>query len=631
MGRFDERLPQNPEENSRGNSEPLEATAASIQAVAEELQIIKQNLLKSLQEDVNRLETDRNRLLGDIRRLQEEKENLQTSREVSELQPLVRQLAQVMANHITFELQSSVEKLISQAASVNSSGQADEGSVTTQINENTAQLLGSLDDTITITFNTLQQELNNYHSNLSQQLSRMLVQGQQGEAILAELVNRLRSELEKTTQTTATSQERFLQEFASTQQQQTPEEASTFSWNQNQETQASVSPATQIQNQQTQNQQSENQEIVVNNEPISRIPPTPSLPPSIPATEEPPSNSGISPSVSVGIILILFSAVTSSLYNVAIKVIFHQGGNIFGTLALQQLIPPTLGNCLLILMLRMLVVVPLMSLFAPMLHPRVWDDLERLVEAVRGNPTPERTKAKQLLGLSIASGCFLFLSQVLIYLAIGNVATGMAIALLFIYPIVTILLSWLLFRDRPSSFRIGAAACIGIGELLILAGATGVGVGNLSVGSTTAIFSGVAFASYVILTRICATRLHPVSSTLINFATMLLLCFVFLILPYPQNLSVQVYTPNILELILSAFVLGVLTICAYLLNNFGVRKLGATRSAIMGATVPAFTVIFAGLIIQEALQPEQILGILLITFGTAAFGWERMRKVRTST
>ncbi len=336
------------------------------------------------------------------------------------------------------------------------------------------------------------------------------------------------------------------------------------------------------------------------------------------------NSSGLSPS-QIGLLLIVLAAVVSSLYNVAIKIIFHEGSQIFGVLEVERLLPPTLGNTLLILTLRFMVVVPLMVLLSPILHPALWQDLENLTNSVRGNPTPANAASKQILLLSIVSGGFLFLSQVLIYIAIAQVTTGMAIALFFVYPMVTGLLSWFLFRDRPTIFRISAIAAICCGELLVLGGSGSIGMGNTSMGSSTAILSGVAFAAYIILTRVCASKLHPVTFTLINFATMLVLSFICLMLPLPSSWNLAVDPSKMLELVLSAFILGVLTLAGYLLNNVGISKLGASRSALIGGTIPVLTVIFAGFIIQENLAIVQILGVLLVTFGAAAFSFETMR------
>jgi drug/metabolite transporter (DMT)-like permease len=91
----------------------------------------------------------------------------------------------------------------------------------------------------------------------------------------------------------------------------------------------------------------------------------------------------------------------------------------------------------------------------------------------------------------------------------------------------------------------------------------------------------------------------------------------------PSNLGLAISSSNILELILSALILGVLTLCGYLFNNFGIRKLGSPISSLIGGTVPVFTVIFAGFMLQESLQIVQIMGIMLVTIGAAILSWKK--------
>ncbi|MER3494485.1 MAG: hypothetical protein C4323_20835 [Mastigocladus sp. ERB_26_2] len=644
MGRFEKRS-----ENSRAGETFTEADTA-LRAVTEELQIIQRTLLKSLQEDIKRLQTERLRLADDIKRLQEEKEELLQGRQLSELQVLLRQLANILASHISSQLQSSLETLAKQAVE-----QADESK--DESNAVVNQLLGSLDDTLTITFNTLQQEVKNYQTNISRQLSQMSLQQQQGEEILAELVNRLRgelirAELEKTTQ-------RFPQQSPPTVIQTTPypadeptqQQESAF-WEtpphradeptQQQES-SSWDVPTEIETdrireyQEAEINRSEESEVfastkdnlvaVNSSQDSDTIFSMNGASPSEQVTAAAPSrrrrNSSVAP---MGLLLILVSTVVISLYNVAIKVIFNSTSLIFGVFEVEGLLAPTLGNSLLILMLRMLVVVPLMLVLAPILYPQVWQDLQSLVGSRRTkSTTTTNAKAKQVLLLSIVSGCFLFLSQVLIYIAISQIATGVAIALMFVYPAISGLLAWSLLKEQPTSLRLSAIASIFLGQMLILAGDTSIGTGNAFLGSITAVVSGIAFAFYVILTNICASKVHPVPFTLINFATMLVLSFVGLIIPLPTTWSLQVNSNKLLELILSAFILGVLTLFSHVFNNVGIRKLGATRSAILGATVPVITMILAGLIIQETLLPAQVLGVLFVTGGAAAVSYEKMR------
>ncbi|MFN7525405.1 MAG: hypothetical protein ACK5RD_20150, partial [Aphanizomenon sp.] len=90
MGRFEKR-PENP----RIRGELSRAAENALWDVVEDLENLQQNLLRSLQEDVKRLEIEKNRLSSDIQRLIEEKENLQQSRQITEQQVLIRQLAEV--------------------------------------------------------------------------------------------------------------------------------------------------------------------------------------------------------------------------------------------------------------------------------------------------------------------------------------------------------------------------------------------------------------------------------------------------------------------------------------------------------------------------------------------------------
>ncbi|MBH8554892.1 EamA family transporter [Nostocaceae cyanobacterium CENA357] len=790
MGRFEKR-PDTP--RVRGDLSRSAETA--LWAVVEDLEHLQQNVLRSLQEDIKKLQTEKSRLSEDIQQLIDEKEHLLQVRQITEQQVLIRQLAEALAKHISSQLQSSLTALASQAKERDSNERSVLKSAETPFNyveennKNVEKLLGTLDDNLTIAFNSLQQEVKNYQSSFSQQLSRMHGQQQEGEAILEELISQLRKQLTKTiteppevapleetrqfaqrgeppevrlegnppddfslqatgsprlnlsaepvVQTTPPTvlQPQVTQVSPSTvlqpteQQPDSPQKTSTESklkeerrsFNESTsvipkdlaeigsespsatppqlseitlsstkgndaeptsvipknlaEKNSESSPATPPQlskrtlsslkesatkitpdlsqssiessltrekvnepisltskdlsekgNKSLTSKKNNTEPISVLNRDLSQSNTNSAPAPKQKATPSSPksrSSSALSP-IQIGFLLVVLSTVVSSLYNVAIKDMFHRGYEIAGVVE-ERLISATLGNIMLILTLRLLVVVPLMVLLAPMMYPQVWQDLQNLVRSTRGNPGSGNGRNQRIFQLSIASGCFLFLSQVLIYFALGQVAAGMAIALFFVYPLVSAVLSWLLFRDRPGMFRAAAIGSIFCGELLILAGAVNTGIADISLGSITAIFAGVAFACYVILTRICAAKLHPVSFTLINFATMLALSFIFLMLPLPSDWSLVVDPSKLLEIVLSAFILGVLTLLSYVFNHIGIGKLGASRAAIIGTGVPILTVIFAGLMIQETLEFMQILGVLFVTFGAAAFSFEKMR------
>ncbi|TAE52892.1 MAG: hypothetical protein EAZ87_24460, partial [Nostocales cyanobacterium] len=663
--------------------------------------------------------------------------------------------------HISSQLQSSLKNIAHPSTQDESSSQevlksAEATSATaSQINENVSQMLNNLDDTVTVTFSSLQQELKNYQSNLSQQLLRMYSQQQQGEEILTAFIQRLQEELEKrkeqNSQPTLTSgaptllqSEPYTNGFAQTSSQkivnepisvlspespenynsstravivpppekpsepvsvispdlsvtQVPTPSSIFpvSTDESSDSTSPTSPETSSETPSETPSEKPSEPISVispdlsvtqvptpssifpvptENSSESTSPTSPGTPPEKPSeTPSEPvsvvtgnsatknlanlpklsskqqvtpsrerSRSRTSPNwspVQIGFLLVLASTVMSSLYNVVVKALFYKGSGLLGSLQTQQLIFPTLGNIFFILMLRLLVVVPLMLLLAPILHPTVWQDLQNLFNSVgkksqnhqnNQNNQNNQNKKKPVLPLSIASGICLFLSQVLVYIAISQITTGVAIALFFIYPMITGLIAWFLFRERPNIFIFSAISSIFCGQLLILSSYSNP-PSDTSLGIISGIMSGIAFAVYVILTRLSAPTLHPVSFALINFCTMLLLSFICLLVPLPIDWSLSIRSVNLLEVILSAFMLGVLTLCGYLFNNFGIRKLGGQRSAIIGAIVPVLTVIFAGLILQEKLDILQILGVLLVTGGAVGISLEKMQNLVKSS
>jgi drug/metabolite transporter (DMT)-like permease len=636
MGRF-EKQPDNP----RPRGDLSRAAENALWTVVEDLENLQQNVLRLLLEDVKRLEADKKRLVDDIQQLAEEKEKLQQARKITEQQVLIRQIAEVLAKHISTQLQSSLKELTSLAIETESStrnpltsGETN-GNKESKIQENVGHMFDTLDDTVTIAFNSLQQELKNYQSNISQQLSRMYNQQQQGEAILEEFINRLQQGLERTPleAPVQTSLQRIPaevelretslnlplppentpnpQELISEppvifppRQENTTEPISVLELDLPEEM-ISLPPVMLTPAKETKS------------EPVSVLRPdlTQFSPGATPRRRRSRKSPGSSP-LQVGLLLIVLSTVISSLYNVVIRVIFHS--DTLGQLA------PTVGNIMLILVLRFMVVVPLMLLLAPILHPLVWEDLKNLFNTTRRNRPTNSTGSQRVLVLSIFSGCVLFLSQVLIYMAIGQIPTGIAIALFFIYPLISGLLSSFLLGDRLRILGVGAMGAIFGGELLVLGGSS-TGLTNNSVGTGTAIVSGLAFAVYVILTRICANKIHPVSFSLINFITMFVLSFILLMVPLPDGGNLVIDTSKLLEIVLSAFMLGVLTLCGYLLNNFGTRKLGPSKSTVIGAAIPVLTVIFAGMFIQETLDINQVIGVFLVAFGAAVLGWEKMQ------
>ncbi|AFY38494.1 protein of unknown function DUF6 transmembrane [[Leptolyngbya] sp. PCC 7376] len=533
--------------------------------------------LEQINADLDRLRQNlTSQLQGEIQQLQQHKTQLQ--QEISSLEAQRRSLMQQMAPTLAAELRNIVSR---QSANPSPNSSYSNGSPQVENYSNNAnRLISDLDETFRSTFKTLQLDLNSYHSSLSQQLSQMYTLEQQGEAILDALVNRLKEELNN-------SQPRYVAPPPVTSVQQS----------------TAMQPTTDYGYEQTD---------IIQDEPLEPKVYTPSPKDTAPVKKELTFSKP-----QLGLILILFSSLILSLQNVVISIILNQS-SIFGFIKTGGYISPGIGNSLLILFLRMIFVVPVMCLIAKSLHPSSFKDIEKFFE--------ERNW--MLMAKVAGCGFALFLSQVLIYTALGPLSPGVAITIFFIFPIVTLLLAWLSFGERPSNIRWLVAFVVVLGVGLISAPSGGAQL-SLPFGSVlAAIFSGVSFAVHVLLIQACTKKIHPVPFSVINFGTILVFASISLFLTFtpfmPDSWSISVEPGKGFSVLLSGMILGVLTLLSYLANNIGVSYIGAAISAIFGATGPVLTSILSLIIIGKTLSGQQVLGMLVVTAGVLALNLERL-------
>ncbi|MDF0552974.1 EamA family transporter [Kamptonema sp. UHCC 0994] len=576
-----------------GDAKPAEEV---LNSVIQELETLHENVRGQLAEDITRLQTEKTSLIEDIDRLREQYRQLHSQqvetlsqRYIYQQQLWLKQLAQVLANNLQELLVQRFNELSANSGQGMNvaipSGEFPTPILANNYNERASELLASLDASVNRTFNMMDRDLSTYESSLSQRLRNMEGMERQGEALLETLVNRLRVELEEEVDGTFDPRD---YDSTDTTNSLHPEQPS---------------PA------------------------IRKPLPEPTVPPPAPTPAKQPASQ-----VQVGLLLALISAVVLSLFNVSLKIILKAKAPrmIFGLFEVQGVVSPGFGNSLLILLIRLIVVMALMPILATFLYPSVWKDLRRFID------NGDRDLWTKVLG----SAFFLFLSQVCIYIAIGNIPTGVAITIFFIYPIVTVLASWGLFGDRPTLLRILAMCVITSGLLLAALPSFGQkAIGDVGLGVTAAVAAGVTFAGYVLLTQMAAGKLHPIPFSLVNFAAIFVFSAVSLILlplgidglGLPANLAVFV-DPNVWSgLIFGGFILGVLTLFSYLLNNFAIRFAGAALASVIGTLGPALTALFALVIINEKIPFIQVSGLALVTLGVAGMSLERMFMPKKTT
>ncbi len=615
--------------------------------IQQDLKEFQTDLVAQLTQDVGHLQTEKVQLLSDIAQLRQQKQALESQthlslsqQQLAQQQIWAKQLAQALATRLYLLLSDKLQNPQGyDRHSIHTATTASRYAVSAQAQTlETERSLTSLDTAVNQTLSSLKHDLDSYQSSINQQLSRMQSLENQGEAILDALVSRLNQQLQTISASPtyapphgdgASGLHPQLPPLHSTAQGAAVNSEGRFN---NGFPQAAPAFNGSVPN------PSSSYDTTVGGsgsffpagEASRPVPPQPAQPAATGQPPTPPADPvhyaqkrapkpnvfrqklATIPAFQKGLILILLSTVALSLHNVVVQIIGNES-SVFNIWRLGGYISlMSLDSSLMILWLRMLVVMPLMAAIATTLHPSTWGDIKQFALS---------RDRKQLRNV-VSSGFFLFLSQVFIYIAIGQVGAGVAVTILFMYPIFTVPLAWWLFNDRPTSLRIlvmigifAGVVCTFLPKLVTTNQVSMLGIGM-------AVFAGLAFACYLISMQLSFKKLHPVPVSVIQFFTIFSLTSIILLMR-----PAQVVPSNPIGLVIGGIVLGTLTLMGYLCNNLGVRFMGAARASIVASSGPVLTALLAFLIIpgeKTRLEAIQIFGIFIVTAGVTALSLERM-------
>lgn len=577
MGQLDNQ-PDNGENREQQAADLLQSMTESIEGI----ETLRHSLITQFTQEIEQLQQEKAQLSEEIKTLHDQRQQhwTQPPALTSEITPaFANQLQDLLSQQLQQLAQSSERLSVDQTM----------GNHQQTIQE----LVASLDNTLRTTFRTLQQDLNSYQSSMSQQLSQMYSLQEQAEVILETLVNRLKAEIPPPS---STSEPRS----------QIPP--------------AAPNPLTLPAPDQNGSSPRSNQGEIVRSpaeSPLPVVPPT--------QFQRRPQKQSTGKQL-VGLVLVLLSLLAIAFENVFVNIIFNAtaipdpSGTAKG-FPVGAWLPspyggfwmPTLGNTLLVLWSRMLVVVPLMAILSRGFYRGVWRDIQQVV----------RSRNWGLFGTLLCSGFFLFLSKVLLYWALGIIAPGVAVIVFFIYPIVLLLLS---DRFNRWSHFIPFAMVIAGFVLTTLPS----GSGELSpFGVTLASGAAIAFALHLMLMQNLAKQLHPMPILLLNLAIVLIFSALGVMISFPASWGV-VFAPSLSSnLVISGLVLGGVTLISYVCNTMGIARSGAASASVLGATLPILTALLAWILIQSPLTVPQVVGMVLVTLGVAALTIVRSRYPRS--
>lgn len=224
--------------------------------------------------------------------------------------------------------------------------------------------------------------------------------------------------------------------------------------------------------------------------------------------------------------------------------------------------------------------------------------LMALILLARKERLPRGKVLLQLVGmgaLGYVGQSFSFLS------AVKYASAGLVALLLYLYPMFVFILSVIFLREKVSWIKVLAIMLALVGTALTVDPA-----GGKLIGILLAIASALIYSVYIIVGTNVMKHVSAVQSSLIIFASAAVVYGILTGINGAHLPSTRSGWLGIAGIVLVATVIPVATFLA------GLERIGPTNAAMLSTLEPVVTVLLAGLIFSERLQPITIFGGALI-------------------
>lgn len=204
------------------------------------------------------------------------------------------------------------------------------------------------------------------------------------------------------------------------------------------------------------------------------------------------------------------------------------------------------------------------------------------------------------------------------FIGLQYISAGLERLLLFTYPTLTLLIG-VVFLGKPLDRRsvVALALCyVGIG----LAFAHDLGVGGdwraVAVGSAFVFASSLCYALYLSGSGEMILRLGAARFTALAMGVSTAAALVHFALTEPLSALAQPWP----VIALAAGMSLLSTVLPVFMQSASIRRIGASRSALIGTLGPVLTILFAWLLLDEHLSFHQLAGAALVVAGIVLVG-----------
>lgn len=242
---------------------------------------------------------------------------------------------------------------------------------------------------------------------------------------------------------------------------------------------------------------------------------------------------------------------------------------------------------------------------------------------VKGRRKNLSVTKKQFAPLFIASLVGTVFTTYSLFLSYDYISTGLASTLHFIYPAITCILAYFVYKEHfgRNKFFALLISMIGIAMLSLN--------GNIDIsikGMFWALISGVFYAIYII----CAANkeLKKLSPYVVAFYIFLMSCLIFLVWGLITNeIMLNIHPVAIIYIGSLSFWA---TFVAVILFFVGMKEIGPSKAAVLSTFEPMTGVLIGLALFHEPMSIKMLIGCALILFSVVIISRDKIKHKKTS-
>lgn len=215
------------------------------------------------------------------------------------------------------------------------------------------------------------------------------------------------------------------------------------------------------------------------------------------------------------------------------------------------------------------------------------------------------------IGLLAVLGVMMALSSLTLFESYCYMNSGVASALLFVYPVMVAVMMIFFFHEK---FKASTAICLllmSVGVTLLVKNSSGQMVSML--GCALVMLSALTYAVYLVMVNV-SKPISRVSTTKLMFYVLLFGSLVFVVMvPFEAQFTVPERASGWLNLLALAVIPTVLSL---MLTTRAIQLIGSTPTAILGALEPVSAIVLSVLVLQQGISLREVVGCCFIVVAT---------------